>query len=178
MTFPWLLHIQRFKIKDLLHASWHESYMYRGHKLRPLLPLRTTHKVLVTVQEHVEDTIIWSDYINVSLYWNTGWKKGTMPFRERMPFNFHDFLWIFQNLESLSMTFPGLEKKNGIPWLFRVFHDWIHPGITTDITTAYTLDRGQLSHKRSWIWTAHLRGQRQACYHFATVVHIPDWILC
>ena len=25
------------------------------------------------------------------------------------------------------MTFPGLEKKNGIPSLFQVFQDWIHP---------------------------------------------------
>ena len=90
----------------------------QGHELVLLLPLRTTHKVLVMVQEHVEDTKIWSDYINASLYWNARWKKGTTPFRERMSFNFHDFLWIFQNLESISMTFPGLEKKNGISWLF------------------------------------------------------------
>ena len=97
----------------------------RGHELPPVLAFRTTYKVPVTVQEDVEDTKIWSDYITVFLYWNAGWKKGTMPFHERMPFNFHDFLWIFQNLESISMTFPG--KENGIPWLFQVFHDWIHP---------------------------------------------------
>ena len=53
------------------------------------------------------------------------------PFHERMPLNFHDFLWIFQNLESISMTFPSLEKNNEIPWLFQVFHDWIHPVKTT-----------------------------------------------
>ena len=33
----------------------------------------------------------------------------------------------FQNMASISMTFPGLEKENGIPFLFQVFHDWIHP---------------------------------------------------
>ena len=99
----------------------------RGHKFLPILPLRTTHKVPVAVQEDVEDTKIWSDYINISLYCNAGWKKGTTPFHERMPFNLYDFLWIFQNLASISMTFPGLEKNNGIPWLFQVFHDWIHP---------------------------------------------------
>ena len=32
------------------------------------LPLRTMHKVPVTVQEDVEDTKISSDYINISLY--------------------------------------------------------------------------------------------------------------
>ena len=128
MTFPWLLHDRSFEIKDLLHTSWHERDMYWGHELPPVFfPLSTTHKVRVTVQEDVEDTKIWSDYINVSLYWNAGWKKGTMLFHEKMPFNFYDFLWIFQNLESISMTFPGLEKNNGIPWLFEVFHDWIHP---------------------------------------------------
>ena len=101
--------------------------MYRGHELPPVLPLRTTQKVPLTVQEDVEDTKIWSDYINLSLYWNAGWKKRTMPFCERMPFNFHDFLWIFQNLVSISLTFPGLKKYKGIPWLLKVFHDWIHP---------------------------------------------------
>ena len=130
--FPWLLHDQSFKIKDLLHALWYErecteaTSSRQGHDLLPLLPLRTMHKVPVTVQEDVEDTKIWSDYINVSLYWNAGWMKGTTLFCKRMPFNFPYFLWIFQNLESISMTFPGLEKEKGIPWLFQVFHDWIH----------------------------------------------------
>ena len=116
MTSPWIVHVRSFKIKDLLHSSCHE--------LPPVLPLRTTHNVPVIVQEDVEG-------INISLYWNAGWKKRTTPFREGMPFNFHDFLWIFQNLESISMTFPGLEKENGIPWLFQVFHDWIHPVCTS-----------------------------------------------
>ena len=40
---------------------------------------------------------------------------------------FPRLLCFFQNLESNSMTFPGLEKENEIPWLFQVFHDWIHP---------------------------------------------------
>ena len=31
----------------------------RGHELGPVLPLRTTHKVQVTVQEDVEETKIW-----------------------------------------------------------------------------------------------------------------------
>ena len=52
----------------------------------------------------LEDTKIWSDHINTSLYRNAGWKKGT-PFHERMPFNFPDFLWIFYNLSQF-------------PWLF------------------------------------------------------------
>ena len=34
----------------------------------PVLPLRSTYKVLVTVQEDVEDTKILPDYINVPLY--------------------------------------------------------------------------------------------------------------
>ena len=44
-----------------LHASWHERDMNRGQKARcdrPVLPLRTTHKVPVRVQEDVEDTKI------------------------------------------------------------------------------------------------------------------------
>ena len=41
---------------NLLHASWHEREMYRGHDLPLVLPLRTTHKVPVTVQEDMEDT--------------------------------------------------------------------------------------------------------------------------
>ena len=44
-------------------------------------------------------------------------------------YNFHDFYEFSKTLrknELNSMTFPGLEKENGIPWLFQVFHDWIH----------------------------------------------------
>ena len=58
----------------------------QGYELQPLLPLRTTHKVPVTVQEDVENTKSWSDYLHVSLYWNAGWKKRTTPFRERNAF--------------------------------------------------------------------------------------------
>ena len=52
----------------MLHGT---KDMYRGHEGRcdrPVLPLRTTHKVKVTVQEDVEDTKIGFDYINISLY--------------------------------------------------------------------------------------------------------------
>ena len=45
--FPRLFHECRFKINDLLHASWHERDMYRGHELPPVLSSRTTHKVPV-----------------------------------------------------------------------------------------------------------------------------------
>ena len=181
--FPWLFHASpwpKLKIKDLLHALWHERDMYRGHKLLPRpqaptgLPLRTTYKVPVTVQQIVEDTKIWSDYINVSLYWNAGWKKGTTPFRERKPFNFHDFLWNFQNLESISMTFPGLEKNNGIPWLFQVFHDWIHPVMGK-------FQRWQKAEHRTW-WTTEVGENvlqwrsEKICYKYTLPVisHMPQ----
>ena len=36
------------KLITFLHASWHERGMYQGHNLRPVLPLRIMHKVLVT----------------------------------------------------------------------------------------------------------------------------------
>ena len=99
---------------------------HRGHELLPVLPLRTMHKVPVTVQENVEDTKIWSDYTNISLYWNAGWKKGTAPFHESMLFNLHDFLSTFQNLECRvnfhDFSRPGNKKWNsmtfpGFPWL-------------------------------------------------------------
>ena len=58
LTFPLLFHDRSFKIKDLLHASWHERDMCRGHELQLVLPLKTTHKVPVTAQKDVEDTKI------------------------------------------------------------------------------------------------------------------------
>ena len=40
------------------YMAWHEIDMYRRHELPLVLPLRTTHKVPVTVQEDVEDNKI------------------------------------------------------------------------------------------------------------------------
>ena len=88
----------------------------RGPELPPLLPLRTTHKVPVTVQEDVDDTKIWSHCINVSLYWNAGWKKGT-TFCERMSLKFP---WLF---------YEFFKTWSQFPWLFQAwkrkmeFHD-------------------------------------------------------
>ena len=90
---------------------------HRVHELPSVLPLRTTHKVPVIVHEDVKDTKIWSDYINVSLYWYAGWKKGTTPFCKRMSFNFHDF-------------YEFSKTCSQFPWLFQAwkktmeFHDF------------------------------------------------------
>ena len=138
--FPWLFHnfsmIKAFKIKDLLHASCHERDMYHNHEgrcNRPVLPLRTTHRVPVTVQEDVEDTKIWSDYINVSLYWNAGWKKEQRCFvRECLLIS--DFLWIFKTCCQFPWLFQAWKNKmelhdfsrfsmTGYTLLFKIYQD-------------------------------------------------------
>ena len=116
------------KLRNQGPLTW--SVAWRRHIQRPRAPTRFAFEHHTQGSSHStgryqrHQNLIW--FHNVSLYWNAGWKKGTTLFRQRMPFNFHDFLWIFQNLESITMTFPCLEK-NGIPWLFQVFHHWIHP---------------------------------------------------
>ena len=64
----------------------------QGQEPPPVLLLRARHKVPVTVQEDVQDTKIWSDYINVKLVLKCWMKESNNSVKPEMPFNFHDFL--------------------------------------------------------------------------------------
>ena len=132
--FQYFLHdlsmTEALKLRTFLHALWHERDMYQGHALplRPRAPVGFAFENHSPASSHstgrYQNLIRSHKHIPVL---KSGWKKGTTPFRERMPFNFHDF----------SKTWSQF------PWLFQAwkkimeFHDFSRFSMT-----GYTLHLG------------------------------------
>ena len=134
IIFPWLFHdfwMTKSKNSMTFYMTYGIRDMCQGKEVgcgRPN-PVWLGNQFKWNVMKKIKSSSISMLDISISLWWFVGFKRGTEPwgFERGCLVISMTFFWIFQNLESNSMTFPGLEKENEIPWLFQVFHDWIHP---------------------------------------------------
>ena len=101
----------------------------QGGRMQQGIPCKIWSRFKQNMMTKMKSIFIFMLDISISLCWCAGFERGNKLCGSARGF----FIISMTSMnfpkpgDKNSMTFPGLEKENEIPWLFQVFHDWIHP---------------------------------------------------